>query len=163
MLAFLGLSKMQLIITLVIIGVLFGGLSLLYIQNKSLRGDLTVATENGAKLEGALATQVQTTAAAVENSKEWQATLLAMQKRLEELANVERKAEAEKRRLATLFSEHDLTRLAAAKPGLIEHRINAGTAALYWMLERISRGDINNDGGLGAGSGLPTGAQPSTD
>jgi hypothetical protein len=50
-------------------------------------------------------------------------------------------ATAETRRLNAIFAEHDLTRLALAKPGLIERRINAGTARIGRMLSCASGAD----------------------
>lgn len=48
--------------------------------------------------------------------------------------------EAETRvgRLRTLLSDHDLTRLAAERPGLIEERINEATMEVFRDLERIT-------------------------
>lgn len=39
--------------------------------------------------------------------------------------------EAEKERYLAIFARHDLARLAAAKPGLIEKRINKGTKDVF--------------------------------
>ena len=45
--------------------------------------------------------------------------------------------EAEKAEYLDIFRRHNLNKLAEAKPGLIETRINKGTAAVF--------GDIEND------------------
>lgn len=56
------------------------------------------------------------------------------------------RAESEVRRLNGIFAEHDLTRLAIAKPGLIERRINSGTARIGRLLECASDPECNANG-----------------
>ena len=43
--------------------------------------------------------------------------------------------EAEAQRYLAIFARHDLSRLAAAKPGLIETRINKGTKDVFRTIE----------------------------
>lgn len=43
--------------------------------------------------------------------------------------------EAEKERYLAIFSKHDLTKLATAKPGLIEKRFNKGTDDVFKSIE----------------------------
>lgn len=43
--------------------------------------------------------------------------------------------EAEAQRYLAIFARHDLSKLAAAKPGLIETRINKGTANVFKTIE----------------------------
>lgn len=52
----------------------------------------------------------------------------AQEGRLQEQSEVATRASAEARRLNAIFSEHDLTRLALAKPALVERRANDGAA-----------------------------------
>jgi len=47
-------------------------------------------------------------------------------------------AETRVNQLRTLLSDHDLTRLAIQRPGLIERRINEGTTEAFRDLERIT-------------------------
>ena len=45
----------------------------------------------------------------------------------------------------SIFARHDLTRLARAKPGLIEPRINKGTKEVFRAIEEDSREVENAD------------------
>ena len=58
-------------------------------------------------------------------------------------------------RYLDIFKRHDLTRLAAAKPGLIEPRINKGTKDVFDSIEEDSRNIDSLDNGVQL--------QPSTD
>lgn len=44
----------------------------------------------------------------------------------------------EKKRYLRIFKDHNLTRLARAKPGLIESRINSGTSSVFRQIEEDS-------------------------
>jgi len=55
------------------------------------------------------------------------------------------KSEEGRNRLITLFGNHDLTRLALKKPGLIETRVNNGTKKAFDGIESIS-GAPTDDG-----------------
>lgn len=55
--------------------------------------------------------------------------------------------EAEMNRYLSILKRHDLTRLSAAKPGLIERRVNAGTKDVFNSIENASRAvDALDDG-----------------
>lgn len=57
--------------------------------------------------------------------------------------------EIEMNRYLDIFARHDLTRLAAAKPGLIETRINRGTKDVFDSIENDTTDiDSVNNGGL---------------
>jgi len=51
-------------------------------------------------------------------------------------------------RYLDIFKRHDLTRLAAAKPGLIEPRVNKGTKNVFDSIEEDSRNIDSLDDGL---------------
>ena len=51
-------------------------------------------------------------------------------------------------RYLDIFKRHDLTRLAAAKPGLIQPRINKGTKDVFNSIEEDSRNIDSLDDGL---------------
>ena len=51
-------------------------------------------------------------------------------------------------RYLDIFKRHDLTRLAAAKPGLIQPRINKGTKDVFDSIEEDSRNIDSLDNGL---------------
>jgi hypothetical protein len=67
--------------------------------------------------------------------------LLAIQSRNQEI-------EQEMSRYLDMFKRHNLTKLAAAKPGLIEPRINKGTKDVFDSIEEDSRNIDSLDDGL---------------
>ena len=56
--------------------------------------------------------------------------------------------EQEMSRYLDIFKRHDLTRLAAAKPGLIQTRINKGTTDVFDSIEEDRRNIDSLDNGL---------------
>ena len=58
-------------------------------------------------------------------------------------------------RYLDIFKRHNLTKLAAAKPGLLEPRVNKGTKDVFNSIEEDSRNIDSLDDGLQL--------QPSTD
>jgi len=56
--------------------------------------------------------------------------------------------EAEMNRYLDIFKRHDLTKLAAAKPGLLEPRVNNGTKNVFDSIEEDSRNIDDLDDGL---------------
>jgi predicted negative regulator of RcsB-dependent stress response len=69
---------------------------------------------------------------------ELQNNLLKQAENLNQLSAANAAAEAELNRYMDIFSRHDLTKLAAAKPGLIEPRINNGTNDVFKSLKESS-------------------------
>ena len=67
--------------------------------------------------------------------------LLAIQSRTQEI-------EAEMSRYLDIFKRHNLSKLAAAKPGLIETRVNNGTKDVFDSIEADSRSIDRLDDGL---------------
>ena len=67
--------------------------------------------------------------------------LLAIQLRNQEI-------EQEMSRYLDIFKRHNLTKLAAAKPGLIEPRVNKGTKDVFDSIEEDSRSIDSLDDGL---------------
>ena len=67
--------------------------------------------------------------------------LLTLQSRNQEI-------EAEMNRYLDIFKRHDLSKLAAAKPGLIEPRVNNGTKDVFNSIEEASRNIDGLDDGL---------------
>ena len=51
-------------------------------------------------------------------------------------------------RYLDIFKRHNLTKLAAAKPGLIEPRVNKGTKDVFNSIEEDSRNIDSLDDGL---------------
>ncbi len=99
-----------------------------------------VLKENSMRLETALETETASREQAENNLK---LQLEAVGKLTE--ANNEMQAEMED--YLSIFKRHDLTRLARAKPGLIEPRINNGTKKVFEQIEKdseeVQNADIN--------------------
>lgn len=110
-------------IFLILLLVLGGASYWLYNENQTLK-------ENNVKLELAVEEQKQAMEAIKKSYETQGKALLNMQSRNAQI-------EAEKAEYLDIFRRHNLNKLAEAKPGLIETRINKGTAAVF--------GDIEND------------------
>ena len=67
--------------------------------------------------------------------------LLALQTKNQEI-------QAEMNRYLDIFKRHDLTKLAAAKPGLIEPKVNNGTKKVFESIEEDSRNIDSLNNGL---------------
>ena len=108
-----------------IILVLSLGSYYLYNQNQVLQ-------VNNAQLETAVATQEEALATMQNDFALQTAQLGELQKKSQE-------AQKEMNRYLDIFKRHNLTKLAAAKPGLLEPRINNGTKNVFDSIEEISR------------------------
>jgi len=64
------------------------------------------------------------------------------------LQSQNQKIQSEMTRYLDIFKRHNLTKLAAAKPGLIEPRINKGTKNVFDSIEENSRNIDDLDDGL---------------
>ena len=95
-----------------------------------LWGERETLIENQAKLELAVEEQKLAMQVMKENFEKQGKALI-------NLTNKNAQIEAEKAEYLDIFRRHNLNKLAEAKPGLIESRINKGTAAVF--------GDIEND------------------
>lgn len=67
---------------------------------------------------------------------------------LSELQSRSQEIQAEMNRYLDIFKRHNLTKLAAAKPGLIEKRVNKGTKNVFDSIENDSRTLDSLDDGL---------------
>ena len=122
----------QLLIGIII--VLSLGSYYLYNQNQ-------VLTANNMALEGAVATQEETIATMQNDFALQTAQLGELQKKSQE-------AQLEMNRYLDIFKRHNLTKLAAAKPGLLEPKINNGTKNVFDSMEEISRTIDSIDDGV---------------
>lgn len=103
----------------------------LYNENQTL-------TANNIKLEGAVEEQKRTIETIKENfERQGQA--------LQTMTRANARIEAEKDRYLDIFRRHNLDKLALAKPGLIETRINKGTASVFEDIENDSKNISNLD------------------
>ena len=119
---------------LALIVALGGSTYYLWNENQTLKG-------NNAKLEYAVETQ-QETITNLQNDFALQGkSLVDMQSKNQEI-------EAEMNRYLDIFKRHDLTKLAAAKPGLIEPRVNEATKEVFNGIEQDSRDIDNADDGI---------------
>ena len=105
----------------------------LYSENQTL-------TANNNKLELAVETQQETMRVMKESYEKQGQSLLQMSARTAQI-------EAEKNEYLDIFRRHNLDKLAEAKPGLVEIRINKGTKQVFESIENDSKelSDLNNN------------------
>jgi hypothetical protein len=80
-------------------------------------------------------------------NKEWKTSLEEFQDTLDAVADNQIEANEHARRLNDVLSKHDLERLSLAKPGLIERRINRGSADILGMFESATARGSDRPGG----------------
>jgi len=135
------------------------GIAKLEANNRTLK-------ENQVQLDIAINTAQASLKAAEENAKKSEAAMSALTSRNQELNK-------EKQNYLKIFKDHNLTRLARARPGMIEKRINNGTQKVFEALENDTKelmdvDDTNADGlqsdaTSGVGSGTDSGSTGTTD
>tara|TARA_B100001059_G_scaffold52761_1_gene46602 strand:- start:16719 stop:17129 length:411 start_codon:yes stop_codon:yes gene_type:complete len=106
----------------------------LYQENQKLLGNVK-------SLEVAVQTQEQTI-------KQLQSDFTLQGESLLELQSKNQEIQLEMNRYLDIFKRHNLTRLAAAKPGLIEKRVNSATKEVFDGIEKDSRDIDNADDGI---------------
>ena len=116
------------IMSFVIMAVMAGGFIFYYKHTQK-----TIATlhQNNAKLQGAVESQKAAIESMDENFTKQSKLVGDLQIKLSE-------AEDGYKKLSSKLRRHDLEELSRAKPGLMENRINKGTARLILELEEIS-------------------------
>lgn len=117
-----------------IILVLSLGCYWLYTENATLK-------DNNAQLEMGIATQ-EKTIESLKNDFALQGEALGT------LQAKNNEIELEMNRYMDIFKRHNLTKLAAAKPGLIESRVNKATKEVFDGIENDSRDIDDLDDGL---------------
>ena len=108
-------------------GVVYGG----WYYYKDTQARIQILTENGAKLEQAAQTQKQTIDTLVADAKKFQKLNSELQTNL-------LKANDYKNTLLGKLRKHNLTRLSAQKPNLIEKRINNASKRLLESFESLT-------------------------
>ena len=103
-----------------------GGISY-YLWNEN-----TTLVANNAKLEGAVQLQEETISSLQNDFAKQTKALTSLQSKNNEI-------ELEMNRYLDIFKRHNLTKLAAAKPGLIETRANKATKEVFDGIEQDSR------------------------
>jgi len=94
--------------------------------------------ENQVQMEMAVQTAQASLAAAEANAKKSEAAMSALTTRNNEL-------QREKDNAMKIFKDHNLTRLARAKPGMIEKRMNAKTEQVFRDLENDTKELMDSD------------------
>ena len=113
---------------------ILGGMSY-YLWNEN-----TTLVANNAKLEGAVQLQEETISSLQNDFAKQTQALTSLQSKNNEI-------ELEMNRYLDIFKRHNLTKLAAAKPGLIESRANKATKEVFDGIEQDSRDiDAADDG-----------------
>ena len=140
--------------------------SQLELQVVQLEANNRTLKENQVQMEIAVNTAQSSLKAAEENQKQSEAAMSALTSRNQELNR-------EKQTYLKIFKDHNLTRLARARPGMIEKRINNGTQKVFEALENDTKElmdiDDTNAGVLpdapktGVGSETDTGSTGTTD
>ena len=120
---------------------LIGIILVLGISSYWLYNENSILKANNIALEGAVETQKETIATLQNDFAIQTEGLLSIQSRNQEI-------EAEMNRYLDIFKRHNLTKLAAAKPGLIEPRVNKGTKDVFDSIEEDSRNIDSLDDGL---------------
>ena len=116
--------------------ILFLGFTSYYLFNEN-----KILSTNNVLLEGAVETQKETIATIQKDFALQATSLLELQGRNQEI-------QQEMTRYLDIFKRHNLTKLAAAKPGLLEPKINKGTKNVFNSIEENSRNIDSLDNGV---------------
>lgn len=116
--------------------------------------DIAMLNADKAKLEVSVKLQKQTIQVKDEAIDKWEAAQKELIATIEAMAEVSAAATAETRKINDLFADHNLSELSKRKPGLIEKRINRGSARSDRLLYCASGGagrdcDKQNEGAPG--------------
>lgn len=118
------------VIAAVLSAIIFFG----YRHYTGLLSEINTLTANNATLQVSFDTEKATVTELKLTVTEWELAGEEYQNQIQALAARTIEARSEIRRLNDIFGTHDLTRLAKAKPGLIERRINDGTQRVFDLL-----------------------------
>ena len=125
-------------ISKVLIGIILGGGIIGYLYYTNTQAELTELREYNMAIELQVKTQNETID---KMSKQYE----QQAKALGELTSKNAEIEAEMTRYLDIFRRHNLSKLAAAKPGLIEPRVNNATKEVFDSLESDSAFDFDSD------------------
>ena len=125
-------------ISKVLFGVILAGGIVGYLYYTNTQAELVELREYNMAMELQVATQNETID---KMSKQYE----TQAKALGELTSKNAKIEAEMSRYLDIFRRHDLSKLAAAKPGLIEPRVNNATKEVFDSLETDSSFEFDAD------------------
>ena len=116
--------------------ILFLGFTSYYLFNEN-----KILSTNNVLLEGAVETQKETIVTIQKDFALQATSLLELQGRNQEI-------QQEMTRYLDIFKRHNLTKLAAAKPGILEPKINKGTKNVFNSIEENSRNIDSLDNGV---------------
>ena len=122
---------LKIYVMIVVIGFVGGSVYGAYYYYKDSQRRIQVLTENTAKLETAKLIQDDTINTLIEDRERFAELTSELQGNLD-------KANAYKDVLIGKLRKHDLAALSLKKPGLVEGKINNGTAKLFRSLEALS-------------------------
>lgn len=97
-----------------------------------------------------------------EAKESWKLQAEVLSQAMTEMAETEAESEIEIERLTDVQRDHDIGVLAEGRPGLIERRVNRGTARIFRMFEDVTAADRRGDDRADT-SGDPPGPGPNTD
>lgn len=103
-----------------------------------LLSERNMLSNKAVRLQSSINTQSQVIDMQAGAIDEWRAKEAEWTQLIEDSFKKTREAEDALRRMYALFKKHDLSFLASKKPGLIQSRINAGTANALRVLECAS-------------------------
>lgn len=141
-----GLGGIGLGIKMLAAGVLLTAVAGAYWHYTSVKNERNAALAQVGALNVANLVQEDTISTLEGAVLDWQIQAAQFQVTLSAMALAQTEANSQVRRLNNVLSKHDLERLSLAKPGLIERRINRGTADILSVFECASGRDCPNDG-----------------
>jgi chromosome segregation ATPase len=114
-----------------VVGMIWAG----YRYHEGLIGRIAQLEADKATVSAALETEKVAVVSLQLAITEWKRSYESLERAQAQLAAAHQAATTETRRLNELLGRHDLASLARAKPGLVEARLNSGTARALRLLE----------------------------
>lgn len=118
-------------LTIIILAILSGLCYTAYSYVMMTRAEIATLRENSAKLEGAIQQSQETIT-------QMQRQQVQIEDATKELRIGLEKAEVYQDEISQKLRDHNLTKLANAKPGLIQKRVNDATQKLFREMEEIT-------------------------
>lgn len=125
----------KVLIVLILAGGILGGATWYYYSTQAEIAQLTTERDDYKNERDKALSDLETAEVQIEGLKDAAAF---NEKAYQNLDNRAVRAENSLNRLIKLYQEHDLTKLATEKPGLIERRINEGTKDVLAELESLT-------------------------
>lgn len=117
-----------------------------YLHYQNIVNERDEALQQVGALTAQNAIQAATIMQLEEVNDEWVVKFDNFQETLARMADNQVKSNEHAKRLNDVLSRHDLTALSMAKPGLIQRRINRGTAGVLGLFESETSRDKNGSG-----------------